>query len=288
MANISGGSSFADAFAENIITGGGVVETRSEITKFVFDGKTISKAVINDTKEVSAKYFISGAHPNVNFKLIEEGHFRKAYVERIKNLENSPGAFSVYIDLKKNCFKHLNSNLYYSKTQDVWNMGKEPIDEWPRGFMLYTTKDENSNYAKSLTIISLMCFEHVKKWKDTKIEKRGEEYKEFKLEKASKLLDLVENKFPEIKESISEMYTSSPLTYRDYTGTEQGSMYGVIKDSEDSLKTYLSAKTKIPNFFLTGQSTNLHGMLGVAMGALITCANIVDLNTLVAKIRNMD
>ena len=100
------------------------------------------------------------------------------------------------------------------------------------------------------------------------------------------LLDLVEQKLPDIRQHIKHAYTATPLTFRDYTGTVNGSMYGIERDYKNPYKTYISSKTKIPNFYLTGQSINNHGMLGVSVGSLITAGNVIDLVKLIENIKN--
>ncbi|WP_317126275.1 hypothetical protein [Chryseobacterium sp. 3008163] len=52
-------------------------------------------------------------------------------------------------------------------------------------------------------------------------------------------------------------------------------MYGYKKTSENPLKTMVSPRTKIENLFLTGQSVNMHGILGCTIGAFNTCAEIL-------------
>jgi all-trans-retinol 13,14-reductase len=69
--------------------------------------------------------------------------------------------------------------------------------------------------------------------------------------------------------------SSSPLTWRDYTLTPEGSAYGVRKDFRAPLATMLSPRTPIPNLLLTGQSLMLHGVQGVTMTAFHTCAEVV-------------
>ena len=81
----------------------------------------------------------------------------------------------------------------------------------------------------------------------------------------------VEKKFPNIRSKIAAVYTSTPLTYRDYIGNGDGSLYGIVKDHNNPLKTFISAKTAIPNLFLTGQNLNKHGILGVTISAVSTC-----------------
>ena len=128
--------------------------------------------------------------------------------------------------------------------------------------------------------------DEVRQWENTDIEKRGDDYKAFKAQKAEELLDLVEKKFPDIRNHIKSYYTSTPLTYRDYTGTVDGSLYGFMKDSNEPANSYIPPRTKLPNLFLTGQNINLHGILGVTIGAMLTCGELTGINYLIKKIND--
>ncbi|MNR65170.1 hypothetical protein D3C85_1880940 [compost metagenome] len=61
-------------------------------------------------------------------------------------------------------------------------------------------------------------------------------------------------------------------------------MYGYVKDSNNPLKTLIPSKTKLENLYLTGQSINMHGVLGVTIGAVVTCSEIVGKEYLINKI----
>ncbi|NJK85772.1 MAG: hypothetical protein HC906_07180 [Bacteroidales bacterium] len=115
--------------------------------------------------------------------------------------------------------------------------------------------------------------------------KRGEDYEEFKRKKAEKLLDNIEKQFPGIKSCIDAFYTSTPLTWRDYTGTWAGSAYGILKDFNRPLESIILPRTKIPNLYLTGQNINLHGILGVTISSVITCSELIDIKSLIKKIK---
>jgi len=115
---------------------------------------------------------------------------------------------------------------------------------------------------------------------------RGETYEQFKSRKAEKLIDMVEEKFPGTRNAILKYYTATPLSYRDYIGNDDGSLYGILKNNNDPMKSLISSKTKIPNLFLTGQNMVLHGILGVSISALVTCSSFTDINVLMEKIKN--
>ena len=129
-----------------------------------------------------------------------------------------------------------------------------------------------------------MQFSDVEKWSNTRIGQRGEDYLDFKEVKKEILLKQLERDFPGIRNNIKEVYSSSPLTLRDYTGTKEGSMYGILKDKDYLEQTFISHHTKIPNLFFTGQNINSHGILGVAVSALITSSEFVDLKKVVKSI----
>jgi phytoene dehydrogenase-like protein len=147
--------------------------------------------------------------------------------------------------------------------------------------MLSSTESKHDpGFAESLTAISYMDFDEVEEWQNTfntvaEESERGKAYERFKVEKAEKMIDALEKKIPGLRKNIKRYYTSSPLSYRDYIGSYNGNMYGYSKSSENPLRTMVSPRTKIDNLFLTGQSVNMHGILGCTIGAFNTCAEIL-------------
>ncbi|MCD8540396.1 MAG: all-trans-retinol 13,14-reductase, partial [Leadbetterella sp.] len=64
----------------------------------------------------------------------------------------------------------------------------------------------------------------------------------------------------------------------------EGNMYGYVKDSNRPMLTFISPKSKVENLYFTGQSVNMHGILGVTIGAVNTCAEILGKKYLLDKI----
>jgi hypothetical protein len=62
-------------------------------------------------------------------------------------------------------------------------------------------------------------------------------------------------------------------------------MYGYVKDADSPMKTFLSPKTKLKNLFFTGQSLNMHGILGVTISAVFTCSQIIGSEKLMKSIK---
>ena len=217
--------------------------------------------------------------------------FRKSYTNRIEKIESTIAAFTLYLVLKTNSFKYQNKNFYHFKDPNkVCDSHDYTQESWPEGYMMSMGIKKNSNgYGDSIAVMTYMRYDEVEPWENTfntvaRKNERGQTYEQFKTEKAEILIDELEKKFPNIRECIEAYYTSSPLSYRDYIGSNRGSMYAYVKDVNKPLHSHISPKTKIKNLFFTGQSLNMHGILGVTICAIITCSEILGKDYLLDKI----
>lgn len=284
---IDGSSQIADQLIKTIEQNGGTLKKSCEVTELIAENGEIRFAETIHGERIEGKQFISAIHPYLTLKMIDSSLIRKSYRERINSLEETISSFMIFVSFKPNSFKYLNSNYYYFNHNTVWTASSYDPEKWPQNYMFLTPPTSNSNeYAQTATILTYMKYDEVAKWEKTKTSKRGADYEEFKKQKAEKLIASVENKFPGFKQSIQKYYTSTPLTYCDYTGTRFGSLYGIAHDCNDVLKTSIIARTKIPNLLLTGQNINIHGALGVTIGSVITCSEILGMDYLMKKINH--
>ena len=120
-----------------------------------------------------------------------------------------------------------------------------------------------------------MRISDLEQWKDTRVGHRGCAYEAYVREHAMRLIRSVSRQFPGLEDSVESFNTSTPLTYRDYTGTEGGSIYGVARDVSLGSAGHVPHRTRIPNVFMTGQNINSHGMLGVIVGSMVTCSEFL-------------
>jgi all-trans-retinol 13,14-reductase len=289
---LDGGSQIAKLISKNIKGHGGKIVRNAEVKKIVEEGGVATHVVLENGEKLYAKYFISNMHPVKTLELTETPIIKNAYRNRLKSLENSVSAFTLNIIFKKDSFKYLNSNYYCGRDGMVWTTADHTEENWPLGYAIFCGASSKSpEYAEGLTVLAYMRFEEVAAWKDTfntdtHENDRGETYNHFKERKAEVLLDAVERKFPGLRDCIKTYYTATPLSYRDYMGNDDGSLYGVVKDYKHTLKTFISPRTKLPNLYLTGQNLNLHGILGASMSGIVTCCALLQNDSIVTKIRN--
>lgn len=283
---IDGGSHLAACIASEIKKNGGTIILNETVTNIGGEAK-VEYVETNNGEKYFAKKIISNLHPKATLALVDKKYQKTEFQSRINSMENSIGMFSLYAVLKKDKLPYFNYNHHYFKHINTWTTNYKAKD-WPEHYMLYTPANSKSDkWADALTIITYMKYSEVKKWENTYIEQRGEEYIDFKKRKAEILLDCAEKKIPDIRSYIDCYYTSTPLTYKDYTGTPEGSAYGIIKKFDEPTSTIIKPKTRIKNLYFTGQNINMHGILGVSIGSVLTCAEILGYDYLFNKIKNI-
>ena len=282
---IGGSDAIAHSLAKSIQSFGGKIMTNAEVVKINCDAEKATSVQLSNGEKIEADFIISNVHPQTTLAKIDSPLIRKVYRNRISELENTISNFTVYIKFKENTTPYLNYNYYYYEHDDVWSAQYYEAKKWPENFLyMHQCIEDKAHFADSAKLIGYMRFDEVKKWEGTTVGNRGNDYLEFKEEKAHKLLQKLEQSFPGINSAIDVYYTSTPLTYLDYTATKEGSMYGIVRDKNFPAQTYISQRTKIPNLFLTGQNINYHGILGVTIGAIITCAELLGTDSMIRQI----
>ncbi len=289
---VNGGSQITKALLKRLKEAGGEAYKRQEVVNFNMEDGLVSSVNTTEGLTVKGDLFISNIEPKLTIKMVGEKNFRKSYVSRIVNIESTIAAFTLYLVLKPKSFPYINKNYYHHKSpESVWDAHNYTQKNWPKSYMISMGIKKNSDgFADNLTVMTYMNFNEMAPWEGTfntaaNKNDRGQTYEEFKAEKEEKIIVELEKKFPNIRECIEAVYSSTPLSYRDYIGSNRGSMYGYVKDANNSLKSFVSARTKIKNLYFTGQSLNMHGILGVTISGVVTCSVILGAEHLVDKIQ---
>ncbi len=285
---VQGGSNAISLSLENTLTRhGGRVLTRCKVTKIHCDTTQATAVETASGETIPADIVIANIHPSRLIELVDSPLLRPAYRKRMSQLPETVGCFSVYLKFKAEKQPYYNYNFYGYDQMSPWDCEKYVASNWPRGYLyMHMNEHPHQQWASSGVILSYMNFADVAQWFGTHVGHRGEDYELFKKEKAEKLINLVARDMPELKDSIERYYTSSPLTYLDYTGTEKGAMYGVAKDINMGMSSRVHHRTKVSNLLLTGQNINSHGILGVLVGSIVTCSEFLGENEILTQIKN--
>lgn len=290
---VKGGGQLAKVIAKKIRNYGGEIYKRAEVVSAGFtEDKKVDFVETSDGQRYYADSFISNFHPSLTIELFGEDRFLKAYRKRIMNLENTMSPFIVHLSLKKDTVRYKPYNEYYLRIDDVWENTKCNFPTWPEQiFVSSPCLEKNQQYTDSLSLMAYMPIEWLDEWKDslnTVVHKNGREetYYDKKKEWENILIDALEEIDPDIRENIENVYSSTPLTFRDYLNNPDGNCYGILKDCNNPARTMINPKTKIRNLYLTGQNIVFHGILGAVVGAFVTSFEFVDRNKVLEDIKN--
>jgi all-trans-retinol 13,14-reductase len=283
---VDGPQKLADSMTSLIRSTGGEILTSCEVSEIEVHDKEVKNIRTIDGRVFEADNYISAIHPASTLEMIDPGQIQRSYRNRISSLKNTTSVFTLFITFKEKSFHYFNYNYYYTSTYDsIWKATQYTADTWPNGLMLLTPPTSGDNvFAEKMIVNSIMNFDDVKKWENTKTGARGQDYLDFKHQCTEKILVILRRLFPGIDSAIKHISASTPLTIRDYTGSKFGSLYGIEKDCNNMIHSHIVPRTKIKNLYLTGQNINLHGIIGVALSAILTAGEFVGTNALIDKI----
>ena len=268
-----GGNKIVESLVNEVRSFGGEVVCRAEVKELVEKDGRIVAAKCPNGKTYEGSVFISDVHPQLTFGWLKDSNMVKnIFRRRIQALENTFGIFTASLVLKPNTLPYFNHNKYVFRKANVWtfheNLGS--VD----GVMVSCRVPEDDNYARQIDLLTPMPWALCKHWEHTVVGRRGEIYELQKERLTDDCIRLAERVIPGLRDMVEKRYTSTPLTWRDYTLSPCGSAFGIRKDCRQPLLTMLSPKTPVPNLFLTGQSLVLHGLEGVTMTAFKTLETI--------------
>lgn len=288
---LEGGSSqIAKALWKQLQKYGGEIVRNEQVIRLDEKNGKITNVVTSSGRHFQGNDFILNVHPAVALQWIESEQLKSIYRKRILSLENSISAFMVNIVLIPGKVRYNNHNVYWNKNGNSLNTTNYLPNGWPSNYALYFSEDKTKpGYADTLAILSYMHTSETATWNHTynrtaKPSDRDEGYQLFKEEKSQQLINKVAERMPDLKKNIVAFQAATPLTFRDYMGTKDGSMYGIAKTVGSATQTQIPVRTKIPNLFFTGQNVNLHGVLGVSVSAVLTTAALIGLETILKKI----
>lgn len=281
---VGGSDAIALSLASSIRLMGGKVATRKKAVKIQCDDVRAVGVETSDCDFFPADYVISAVHPKRMLEMLDTKLIRPAFRERISSIPQTSSVFALYVKFKEGRMPYMNTNYFAYDGHSPWNCENYTDGSWPGAFLyMHMCHADNARWARSAVVLAYMNMSEVSRWAGTSVGRRGKDYEEFKRVHAQRLIGAVEKRHSGFASSIESYTTSTPLTYLDYTGTEDGSMYGVAKDISLGPAGRVPYRTRIPNLFLAGQNVNSHGMLGVIVGTIVTCSELVPARTICSQ-----
>lgn len=282
-----GGDALAQAMVARLVELGGEVRLRQRVEQIVVDDARGVKAVRTQAGElIETRMVVSSAHPKATVRMLAEGTLRPGYRRRVLGLEDGISTLQVFATTDADLSRYAGRNIYHFKTEDIDSLYVDVGRPHRFAFVTAPTAREGVTSAGKHQAIGLglMDWPAVSAWQDTQTGKRGSAYEAFKAAQTAELLALMAEAMPELKGAVESAEAATPLTCRDYTGSEKGAAYGIHHTTEQSGRYGLLPRTRVGGLFLTGQSVLMPGICGTAISAFQTCSAILGSEHLLGRV----
>ena len=280
---VGGASRMAENIIPEIQKSGGEVFTYASVEEILIENHRAAGVRMADGHEIRCDTVISDAGVFNTFgKLVPEPVARKhGYQRKLESVQRSMSSLCLYIGIEDTA-----ENLGLPKTNywiyphedyegAVQTFLDDPEAEIPLVYISFpSAKDPafETNYPGRATIeiVAPGPWDWFAPWADQPWGKRGEDYEALKEQFAQRLLEHLYEHFPHLRGRIDYYELATPLSTQYFCWYDQGEIYGLDHDPSRFEQQWLKPKTAIDGLWLTGQDVLTCGVVGAAMGGLMT------------------
>ncbi len=201
----------------------------------------------------------------------------------MENLQEGLSAVTVYVGLKKSPeglgIKGENFWIYDSYDHERSAEDASAIlGGKPKScYVSFPSLKNPAARAHTSEIIAFIEFEKFSSFAKSHWLHREREYYDLKQKIATGLIDLAERHIKGFQGLVEYVEVSTPLSLEHFTSRSLGLMYGVPCVPERYALPWLSVRTPLKNFFLSGSDIGSPGIVGALMGGM-TCAAVLSGN----------
>lgn len=256
----------ADAFLTRFSALGGTLITGDGVREIRVESGRAAGAVLQSGRAVRADAIVAAVHPLTLVSLLPPDSVRESYAQRARTIVNTRGLFGVNASVSSR--RDMPYNIYRLRLGDD--------NELHGTFhqMLGTGRPG----IKLLSMITSSPMEDWRQWEDTVTGKRGSGYEEAKAARAQELLDRAAELLGPVlgpMEDVKLLDSYTPLTVRDWTGSPDGSPYGILRSAGQMMKAASLNRAPVKGIYMSGQNRLSPGILGTIIGSFQAVRQIV-------------
>jgi len=268
-----GGDAFVAALREKLEEAGVEIRCKDCIVSCEeIDGKTVGAFRLESGAMVRFENAVLTLHPRAILDLLPKEKLRKAFVNRVGEFESSSGFFALFGICDDSA---LLDDFMLLALPDP-DLGKilQPVrrDEDALLFGISGTETVNGETVRTLTVLEAVCPGEMEEWADSSIGKRPSDYAEYKERKTRRILERTVACLPQLEGHFQPLESATPLTFRDYLHSPDGSAYGV---KQKMGQFNLLGRLPLRNLHAAGQSSVLPGVMGAMVSSFMVCRTLL-------------
>jgi len=269
-----GGDAFISAYKEKLKELNVEVRTNTFIERCEdVEANRVGRLVLNTGDEVAFENCSFTIHPQEILSVLPPECLKKAFRDRVNDFESSMGFFTVHGIVDAEVvpdFKPGITSIFPSSDVDAMmhesNTGSSAM---------VIMKGIESVNGKDLNVVSLLepaFVESVKEWESSSLGARPDGYSAYKKARIDKMLERLYAYDERYRDGLTIHATASPLTYRDYLHSYDGSAYGI---KQKMAQFNLFGRLPVRNMYAAGQSAMLPGIVGAMMSSFILARTLI-------------
>jgi len=288
----NGAIAIPKAFVRALKRAGGEIRLKAPVAKIILEGNTVRGVRLQDGTEISARYVISNADPEVTFgKLIGREHLSRKLRKKLDTVTYSISALSLFFAVKMDlrAAGMDSGNYWFYDSVNVDGLYRQGLSDYvlnhdsvPAMFLTVTTLKDPGKLRDGIHTCEAFAFvgyDAFRKWADEPSGARSAEYQELKKVLARRMFAKLEKHVPGISKHVVFSNLATPLTNEHYINVTYGSLYGIDKSPKQVGPGAFPVQTELKGLFMCGASTLSHGVAGATMSGLAVAKKILHCRT---------
>lgn len=258
------GSDLAEVFVSRLEALDGRMILGDPAAAILVSDRSAAGVRLASGRVLRAPRVVAAIHPKTVLEMLPEGAVRAQTARRIRRLVDTEGLFAVVASMDARAHPALPYNIYRLFTDGDGGLTDGVFYQLLPG-------DGKRN---RLVIIGKSPFDAWRRWEATTTGRRGADYEAAKAEQARSRLRDAEGVFgPLTGLELLDAYT--PLTVRDWTGSPEGSPYGIRRSATQLAATAALHRPTIAGLSFAGQNALAPGIMGTMLGAFQAARQVI-------------
>ena len=281
-----GGDRLAKVMVKRVKELGGTVKLKSRVEEILVEDRTAVGVRLASGEEQRADFVVSNMHPRVLLDHLPEKAVRKAYKSRVRGQRVGIAHIGVYLHLDGPAERIGNANIYRHMSLDPVASFDPVDDRCP--FYFATAPNEGGQRKNGHDVVLMLAslpWDRVKPWLGTTVKERPQAYQDVKTKAQDLCVEALLADYPELRERIVRVESSTGLSTQHYTTSPDGAMYGHYHSVDQMGKYRPSQVIRVKNFLQVGQGVFTPGVLGATLSAYYGCGLYLGMDRLLAELK---
>lgn len=291
-----GGFAIPRAFVRALERAGGAIRLSTPVAGILHEDGRALGVRLADGSEIRSRFVVSNADPEMTFgKLIGRDHLPAALRRRIDNVRYSTSALSLFmaVDMDLRAAGMDSGNVWFYRHADIDAVYREGLTDAALtdrpisgAFLTATTlKDPSKMHSghhtlEAFAFVGYDAFRPWEKWHQSEGDApKAPAYLALKARLQEKMLGVVDEIVPGIRDHVVFAELGTPLSNRYYLAAHRGNLYGIDKTRTQIGPFSFSTRSPFDGLYLCGASTLSHGVAGATASGLAAARQILRCRT---------